>query len=208
MARFATLQRNRWVWLWPGILLFGVLGGWAITGTPLTPTAAEADAPVQSAAESISAPASSLYEETAMPTSPLSAAALQQMLQQETAPLLLDVRTDQEYAEGHIPGAVLLPYDLITDHTASTLAPSRTQPIVVYCRSGRRSALAAETLADLGYTTIYDFGTLANWIYEIDRSDPSPEAPAAEAVTPPSYAHIPYLAEHRPGPAASSETNG
>lgn len=198
MARSATLQRNRWAWSWLGILLLGALGCWGAFGNPLAPTPAEADAAVQAAVESAPAPTPTVDEETPMAAFPLSADALQQMLRQEATPLLLDVRTDQEYAEGHIPGAVLLPYDLITDRSASILAPSRTQPIVVYCRSGHRSALAAETLADLGYTTVYDFGALANWIYEIDQSIPGSDAPGAGAVTPPSYAHIPYLAEHHP----------
>lgn len=74
--------------------------------------------------------------------------------------LLLDVRTMEEYAAGHLPGAVLAPYDAIR---SSFSEPDRKRPIVVYCRSGRRSAVAAETLASMGYTDVSDFGAVDNW---------------------------------------------
>jgi phage shock protein E len=74
--------------------------------------------------------------------------------------LLLDVRTAQEYAEGHIPGAVLLPYDELA---AKLKEPDKGRPIVVYCRSGRRSAIAKEALEGLGYTNVSDFGGYPNW---------------------------------------------
>jgi phage shock protein E len=74
--------------------------------------------------------------------------------------LLLDVRTAQEYAEGHIPGAVLLPYDELE---AKFKEPDKGRPIVVYCRTGRRSAIAKEALGGLGYTNVSDFGGYMNW---------------------------------------------
>jgi phage shock protein E len=74
--------------------------------------------------------------------------------------LLLDVRTPQEYAEGHIPGAELIPYDELA---AKFKEADKGRPIVVYCRSGRRSAIAADTLKDMGYTNVSDFGGYTNW---------------------------------------------
>lgn len=81
--------------------------------------------------------------------------------------ILLDVRTKEEFADGHIPGAVLLPYDAITEKTARMAIPSKERVIIVYCRSGRRSAIAAETLKDLGYRTVWDLGGIIRWPYEV-----------------------------------------
>ena len=78
----------------------------------------------------------------------------------EAKPLLLDVRTAEEYAAGFIPGAVLLPYDEIQ---AKFKEPDMGRPIVVYCRSGRRSAIARTTLLAMGYTNVSDFGAYTKW---------------------------------------------
>lgn len=75
---------------------------------------------------------------------------LQRLLQNGSPVTLLDVRTRQEYDGGHIPGALLLPYDEV-EQQAAALLPDKSREIVVYCRSGRRSAIAAETLGRLGY---------------------------------------------------------
>ncbi len=74
--------------------------------------------------------------------------------------LLLDVRTAEEFEQGHIPGAVLLPYDEIEGVFKES---DKDKPIVVYCRSGRRSALALETLRGMGYRNVSDFGGIVNW---------------------------------------------
>jgi len=74
--------------------------------------------------------------------------------------LLLDVRTKEEFDAGHIAGSVLMPYDAIKATFAET---DRNRPIVVYCRSGRRSEIAAETLAAMGFTDVSDFGAIDNW---------------------------------------------
>ena len=74
--------------------------------------------------------------------------------------LLLDVRTQEEFDAGHIPGAVLAPYDALQTAFAE---PDKNRPIVVYCRSGRRSAIAAETLSRMGYADIADFGSIDSW---------------------------------------------
>jgi len=84
--------------------------------------------------------------------------------------LLLDVRTAEEYAAGHIPDSVLLPYDQIKAR-ADELPADKTTPIIVYCRSGNRSAVAAAVLADLGYTEIYDLGGIQDWPYDIVKSE-------------------------------------
>lgn len=80
---------------------------------------------------------------------------------------VVDVRTAEEYAEKHIPGAILLPNDDISD-TQPALLPDLDAEILVYCRSGRRSALAAEKLAGLGYTNISDFGGINDWPYDTE----------------------------------------
>ncbi|MDR0457300.1 MAG: rhodanese-like domain-containing protein [Treponema sp.] len=79
--------------------------------------------------------------------------------------ILLDVRTDEEYAEKHIGGAVLIPDYEIEDRADGEL-PDKNAVILIYCRSGRRSENAARTLVDRGYTRVYDFGGILNWPYE------------------------------------------
>ena len=80
--------------------------------------------------------------------------------------IILDVRTRKEYDQGHIPGAVLIPNTEI-EAKAADLLPDKGQLILVYCRSGRRSKLAAQSLADLGYTNIREFGGILDWPYEV-----------------------------------------
>lgn len=83
--------------------------------------------------------------------------------------VLLDVREDDEYTQGHITGALLIPYGEIEDRAENEL-PDKGQTILVYCRSGRRSAIAAQTLAELGYTNVMDFGGIIDWSYGIENS--------------------------------------
>ena len=83
--------------------------------------------------------------------------------------ILLDVRAESEYLLGHIPGAVVLPHDGITADTAAALLPDKGQTILVYCRSGRRSKIAADTLVGLGYTAVYEFGGINDWPYATTR---------------------------------------
>lgn len=80
--------------------------------------------------------------------------------------ILLDVRTQSEYAEGHIPGAICLPNEAIGSEPPAEL-PDREQTILVYCRSGRRSAEAAQKLADMGYVNVLEFGGILDWTGEI-----------------------------------------
>lgn len=81
--------------------------------------------------------------------------------------VILDTRTQEEYEQGHIPGAVLIPYDEILEKAEKVL-PDKDQLILVYCRSGRRSKLAAQDLADLGYTDVKEFGGIIDWPYETE----------------------------------------
>jgi len=84
------------------------------------------------------------------------------MMQQEITCIILDVRTPEEYAAGHIPGAVLLPNETIGAQPPALL-PDKNQLILIYCRSGNRSKQAAEKLARLGYTNIVEFGGINDW---------------------------------------------
>lgn len=77
--------------------------------------------------------------------------------------LLIDVRTDQEYNEGHIEGAVLMPVEMITKEFAKDIITDFDQIVIVYCKSGKRSANAASELKKLGYTKVYNLGAMANW---------------------------------------------
>ncbi|MCT4542123.1 MAG: rhodanese-like domain-containing protein [Vallitalea sp.] len=78
--------------------------------------------------------------------------------------IILDVRTQAEYDQGYIEGATLLPLDSILDDNLESL-PDKNQIILVYCRSGNRSATAAKALIDAGYTNVYDFGGIIDWPY-------------------------------------------
>ncbi len=79
--------------------------------------------------------------------------------------ILIDVRTDEEFKENHIDGAILIPdYDIGT--LVEEKVPDKDARILVYCRSGRRSASAAMKMVDLGYTDVYDFGGIIDWPYE------------------------------------------
>lgn len=82
--------------------------------------------------------------------------------------LILDVRERWEFDDGHIENAVLLPYNEIEER-AEEVIESSSQIILVYCRSGRRSAEAARMLSRLGFLYVYDFGGILDWPYEIIR---------------------------------------
>ena len=85
---------------------------------------------------------------------------------QET--LILDVREQEEFDAGHIPGALLLPVGTISGETAAAVIPKLDTVVLVYCRSGNRSKTASRTLAELGYTNIYEFGGFNTWPYEVE----------------------------------------
>lgn len=90
----------------------------------------------------------------------------QQMLQDQPDAILLDVRTQEEYDTQHIEGATLLTDSDIAGRAADVL-PDKDAVILVYCRSGRRSAASSQQLAELGYTNVYDFGGIIDWPYGV-----------------------------------------
>ena len=82
--------------------------------------------------------------------------------------IILDVRTQEEYDEGHIPGATQISHEEIAEKAEEVLT-DKNQLILVYCRSGRRSTIAAEALVELGYTNIKEFGGIIDWPYEVEK---------------------------------------
>ena len=82
--------------------------------------------------------------------------------------VILDVREQNEYDGGHIPGAVLLPVGTIDETAAAEVIPDKDSTVLVYCRSGNRSKTASSKLAELGYTNIYEFGGINTWPYETE----------------------------------------
>ena len=96
-------------------------------------------------------------------------------IDQETAKLMMDlddghvvvdVRRQDEFAEGHIPGAICIPNESIIDKQPEEL-PDLNQIILIYCRSGRRSKEAAQKLFDIGYTNVFEFGGIIDWTGEV-----------------------------------------
>ena len=81
--------------------------------------------------------------------------------------VILDTRTREEYDQGHIPGAIVISHEEIADKAENVLT-DKDQLILVYCRSGRRSKIAAEALVELGYTNIKEFGGIIDWPYEVE----------------------------------------
>lgn len=77
--------------------------------------------------------------------------------------ILVDVRTEDEYNEKHIDGAVLLSLDNISEESAGNIFSSKDVVIIVYCKSGNRSKQALDKLNDLGYANVYDLGSIDNW---------------------------------------------
>lgn len=77
--------------------------------------------------------------------------------------IMVDVRTEAEYNEKHIDGSVLLTLDTIDETSVSSIVDSKDTPIIVYCRSGNRSSQALTKLEALGYTEVYDLGSIDNW---------------------------------------------
>ena len=90
-----------------------------------------------------------------------------EIMDSEEGYVILDVREQDEYDAGHISGAILIPYTQI-EEKANEMLPDKEQLILVYCRSGRRSKIAAEALVKLGYTNIKEFGGIMDWPYEVE----------------------------------------
>ena len=77
--------------------------------------------------------------------------------------IIIDVRTIEEYDSGHIKGSINIPIDTIELEKLEQVISSKENNIIVYCRSGNRSKKAAQLLVDLGYTNVYDLGSINNW---------------------------------------------
>ena len=98
----------------------------------------------------------------------ISATEAKEIMEGNESFILLDVREQEEFEEGHIEGAVLMPVNQITE-LAPDIIPDKGTLILVYCRSGRRSVEASQQLVDLGYTRVVEFGGIIDWPYEIVR---------------------------------------
>ena len=93
-----------------------------------------------------------------------------EIMDTQTGYVILDTRTQEEFEEGHIPGAILIPYDEVMEK-AEEILTDKDQLILVYCRSGRRSKIASEELVKLGYTNVKEFGGIIDWPYEVTTED-------------------------------------
>ena len=91
-----------------------------------------------------------------------------QIMEENENYIILDVRTQAEYNQGHIPNAICIPNETIDENVVNKL-PDKNQMILVYCRSGNRSKQAAEKLKKLGYTDLIEFGGIIDWKGEIER---------------------------------------
>ena len=91
-----------------------------------------------------------------------------QIMDSEEGYIILDARTQEEYDQGHIHGAIVISHEEIAEKAEDVLT-DKDQLILVYCRSGRRSKIAAEVLVELGYTNIKEFGGIIDWPYEVEK---------------------------------------
>jgi len=94
----------------------------------------------------------------------IAASAVKERLDKGEKLIILDVRTREEYDSGHVPNSILLPYDEV-GAKASALLPDKKATVIVYCRSGRRSEIAAKDLLAMGYSKVADMGGVNNWTY-------------------------------------------
>ena len=95
--------------------------------------------------------------------------------------MIVDVRREDEYAAGHIPGAILIPNESIAEYEAPHELENSDQIILVYCRTGRRSKEAADKLAKMGYSRVYEFGGIEDWDGEIEVGEQSTEQTASDS---------------------------
>ena len=96
----------------------------------------------------------------------ISAKKAKEIMDTEKDYIIIDARTESEFAQGHIEGAILIPEYEIADRAEKEL-PDKDALVLVYCRSGRRSKIASEELVKLGYTNVKEFGGIIDWPYEI-----------------------------------------
>lgn len=149
-------MKQGYLYLAAGLLVLGLLAGCAGEATlSESAPASSSQALSQSSSQSEKITYEQITQEQA-----------KELLDSEEDYVLLDVRTQLEYEEGHMPGAVLLP-DYEVSEKAEELLPDKDQLILVYCRSGNRSKSASRALAELGYTNVKEFGGIQDWPYEI-----------------------------------------
>lgn len=98
-------------------------------------------------------------------TGVLTAEEAKQRMEENSEAIVLDVRTQEEFDQGHIPGAVCLPNEFIAADMPFPFG--KDTELLLYCRSGNRSAEAAKKLRDLGFSNVYDFGGIQDWPYDI-----------------------------------------
>lgn len=134
----------------------------ACTGTPATTTAAAGESTAAAADSTTAAGESTSQKAEYIKITPAEAKAL---MDSETV-IVLDVRTQAEYDGGHIKNAVLLDSGDVSVK-AATVLPDKNATILVYCRSGNRSATASKLLIEMGYTKVMDFGGIIDWPYEV-----------------------------------------
>lgn len=102
------------------------------------------------------------------------------MMTQDDGHVIVDVRRQDEYDAGHIPGVILIPNESIDTEQPAEL-PDLDQVILIYCRSGNRSKQAAQKLFDMGYTNVYEFGGIIDWTGEVVTEDTSEETDSESA---------------------------
>lgn len=143
------------------LILVVLLGGvmLLLPNQAAEPQAAEPEAATPEAAES-----EAVETEVSVPTT-LTPGEAQEMMQGDELFVLLDVREESEFLELHIPGAILIPLGELYERAPLELSNKQT-PIIIYCRSGRRSAEALALLIGLGYEQVFDLGGILNWPYE------------------------------------------
>lgn len=91
------------------------------------------------------------------------------MMEASAGVVIVDVRTLEEFAQGHIANAILIPNETIGTSQKPAQLPDVNAVVLVYCRSGNRSQQAAKKLVALGYTKVYDFGGIIDWPFETVR---------------------------------------
>ena len=130
------------------------IAGIILTGVLLTVAGCSNNASMQESEEAKKDSYTHIDQETA-----------KQMMANEDGHVIVDVRSKDEYAAGHIPGAICIPNESITNTQPEEL-PDLDQVILVYCRSGNRSRQASQKLYDMGYTNVYEFGGINDWTGE------------------------------------------
>lgn len=144
------------------LILVLVLSGCALQNGGNNSSASGSGSPQNESASENTAPSKGTYRQ-------ISQDQAKEMMARDDGHIILDVRRQDEYDGGHIPGAVLLPNESIGTERPVQL-PDLQQIILVYCRTGRRSKEASQKLADMGYVNVYEFGGINDWTGEIVKA--------------------------------------